>query len=172
MSRCNRGWLRYWPEIIVGTVSVIMLVMAIQIYFIRHPGEPKVSRVVTDLLDEIIREDYNASSAIYIFPKYFTSLEGQMPPPKSALMDYYSVEQDLFEQVVYKYTVGYKGYEVEAVTDEYVEISLINFDGSYDYPKVGLWYTIKGGKIDTWRLARLLPFSRYDEEYSEDWDGR
>lgn len=162
---------RHLPEILAGVSAIIIAIMAFQIFSIRYPGEPHVSEVVTKFLDEIIVDEYNPSTALHIYPKYFVSLKDADIPEDAALMDYYPLEQDLFEQVFYAYVDGYKGYEIEAVTDEYAEISLVNLDGSYDYPKVGLWYTIRSGRIDRWRLARLQPFSVYNEEYSEDWNG-
>ncbi len=63
------------------------------------------------------------------------------------------------------------GFEVTAMMNNFVEVTLMDEEGRPLYPRVGLAYklTPNGVFITDYTLGRLQPFSRYDEEYSDLW---
>lgn len=163
--------LKQLPVVIVAIITAVVTVLFVSL-LLRNGVRNKAPREIVKFLDEFVMEDYDTSFALPIFYKYFLSLSDVNLPAHPTLMDYYSSEQDVFEQVFYRFEDSYYGYDIEQVTDNFSKIYLKLSDGSYDYPSVGFWYTISKGKIDTWRIARLSPISRYDAEYSEVWSER
>lgn len=167
----REGWYKlFYFCLSILCIAAMILGIGLQVTLNRKIAPAPA--IITEFLDAFIVEDYQPAKSLRLFYDTFYSLRDEELPEDASLMDYYSTEQDLFEQVFYHFSPGFTGYELEQVATGFVKVTPIKLDGTLDYPSVGLWYTVKGKRIDTWRIARLQPFSRYDEEYSDDWQNR
>lgn len=116
-------------------------------------------------------EFYTEGNAFY---KYFKSLEGLTPEQAGEWG--ISPEEDDFSHVTESMLDGgisnVDHYSLTPVSDNFCIIKMYFEDGTPINPPVGFWFklTSDGKKFEDYCLARLLPYSRYDEEFSEDWN--
>lgn len=153
-----------------GSILVLCIILLVALIetstSVKKTMEPP--KAVTAFLDEFLTDGYYFDVGYEIFPEHFLSVR---PIEGSDIADGdETVEQHMFEYVFNNVLTGAVGYDIEVVNQHFSKVTPILGDGSFDYPSVGFWYTVTDGKIDTWRIGRLEPFSVYDAEYSEEYD--
>lgn len=151
---------------VVGTIVVRLRTVA------KDTDEVEVPAVVTDFLHRYVQEGYeDYSEENNPFFDTFLELDGRSPAGEPGS----SEPEDQFF-TIFKFMLDGKlrSYSLEPIADDFVIIKVYDADGKVVNPPVGFWYTVvstpKGDRIGDWYLARLQPFSRYDEEYSEGWN--
>ena len=135
---------------------------------------PEIPATVTAFWDEYFGDDFEFYTEGNAFYKYFKSLEGATPDTVGEWG--VSPEEDAFSMVTESMLEGgitvVDHYEMEPISSNFCIIRLYREDDTPINPPVGFWFklTADGKKFEDYCLARLLPYSRYDEEFSEDWN--
>lgn len=130
----------------------------------RRPNNP--DPVVVNLIDTLCSADYTQSEGLYLFANSFCELSDQVGRELTVMDDLSSV-QDTFESKVIGLNFDIASVEYDSLGHDGIKITRLDSTGDKVLPILGLWYTVRDGKIATWRLANLIPFSRYDEEHPD-----
>lgn len=161
--------------LVTGVIALSLLCALIGFAYERSSREPKVPETIEQFLSEYFSDDFRFFEGTNAFYRYFKSLEGQTPetvgewgvaPEEEAFKDVTESLLDGGIEAVGEYTVT-------PVSDSFCIIRMYYAtSGELIAPPVGFWYklTADGTKIEDYAIARLQPFSRYDSEFSEDWN--
>lgn len=125
------------------------------------PPELETPQIVTDLFESHIRKTHTEGPPEVDYSMFFTEvklLEG----------DEGSLEESAFGDTLYTLDRGFDTVQFYPITEEFIIVRLFKAN-QLTSPPIGFWYTLKNDKIEHWRLGRLLPFSKYDPEYFDDW---
>lgn len=135
---------------------------------------PQLPTTVSAFWAEYFSDEFEFYTEGNAFYKYFKSLEG-LTPAEAGEWDISPEEEDFSQVTESMLEDGIKAvdhYDITPVSNNFCIIKMYFADGTPINPPVGFWFklTADGKKFEDYCLARLLPYSRYDEEYSEDWN--
>lgn len=148
---------------------VYIAILSILLYLVsgRASSEdvPSLPPGVESFLDELFYGGFEFYSDDDLFCRYF-NVSGD---PDCSI-----VEENFFSTVAWFLDNGFadvKEISIDVVSESFCIIRMYADSGkTLIPPPVGFWYKVNAdGKIVDYALARLLPFSRYDSEFSEDW---
>lgn len=148
---------------LVGLCCSAFLLLVAYFNFISVKPPNRTPDTVVDFLNDFIVPGRDRSVDADIINQYF---ELEQPDTNEDYTTY------TFGRVIFYYDFGFQSFELEQVSDGFVEIRLLDAEGNLLPPPIGFWYELSpnGSKIVEWAICRLQPFSALDEEYSEVWE--
>ena len=168
----ERATIRQLVSICVSAVLLVVLtvLLVVNITRLKEERSDEVPTVVSSFLEQYLAPEFDAMSSedSKLFYEIFEELGGTYGEADPG----YTHVESCFLRVFKFLDFGTDSYEVEVLTPGFAVVRLYSVDGDYLPPPIGVWFEISpdGEKIVEWCVGRLLPFSRYDSEYSEDWD--
>lgn len=154
--------LSKWIAIVILTVLCVFLSVQVAIA-VRDRSESKAA--------------YDYGIACSFLDTYFKG-SGRSDSERETELSVYFADGEISEiisdldLVCFTYSNSWRTYTAELVSPGFAIVRLQDQDGNDINPPIGFWFKIdsSSGTFEEWRVGRLQPFSRYDEEYSEVWD--
>lgn len=160
-----------WILVVLGCLAAALFCFAL--YFVLHmdgAGAENTPEVVIKLLDSLTDGDeYYADILEESLPRYLST---SCQPNVGTTVFAYTEDFINFESIFFSLPHEKPhSYILTAVADGYVEILLLDSEECPMYPRIGFAYILSedSSEITGYTLARLQPFSVYDEEYREHW---
>ena len=153
--------------IVVFFILVALLTMAFGLRYrnyVKSLDGGKVPDVVTRLLTDYMEANV-FSGVVDAFP-FEDYIEGARPQTT----DFHEGMTEETNAFYVTLVVGYGDRESYTLTPVVNGFSIIRFydsEGDLVAPLVGFWYEVVNGKIQSYRLSKIQPFSTLDPEYSE-----
>ena len=166
---CN---VRLWLCVILLSVAnlAISFSFAYRMYNDRAstPSSAELPKSVENLLADWLSSDSSGQFPNIDFSVYIEGADPEMGSPEDGM----SLEANVFIDTFYSLSDSFIGYDTELVAPGFCIVRLLDAECNLIPPPVGVWYEVdrSTGKLSSWRVARLQPFSVYDEEYSELWE--
>lgn len=117
--------------------------------------DPETPTVAEEFIATYFQPNYATTDELDIFYECFADSEGV---------------EEKFTEVCRMWSPGAVSFEVTTVSPNFSIIKMYDQDGGQITPPIGFWYECSD-KITSWWIGRLQPFSRYDPEYSQLWEG-
>lgn len=154
--------------ILLSVLSLLLIFASAALALgVEFTTEPRPSKVVLRMFEDLVTADYQVDTLEEILPNYLVTSE-------DGLFDWsgeYPSDWTAFRRTFWNHGQTPKSFEVVASDKDYVELQLYDADSQPLYPRVAFFYQLSDDKtkIADYTLCRLEPFSRYDEEYNEEW---
>ena len=133
---------------------------------VEHSSEDGFT-IVNELFGEALSTDSGNNLPVVDYSKF---IEGASADSGNEL-EGFNHENRAMHEVFGTLNSGYETYVLENISARFCKITLRDSDGERTGIPAGFWYETNEdqSKLTGWRVCRLLPFSVYDEEYSEVW---
>lgn len=139
----------------------LSIVFVFTYYWVTSQPKIESSTVAIELLKVYLTPGYSAQLDNEIFYKTFQELE---------FSSFSAGESDVekaFDSVFRSYG-NFSSYSIDTVTERFVIVRLYDLNGELTPPPVGFWFSLNDrNKIVDWKITRLQPFSKYDDEFLE-----
>lgn len=160
--------MKHQAKLILLLVSIFILLMVALccVLFIldawdKHEDVPDV---VQTFFDKFIDIDYSTEDGMSLFKETFYALRDFNLA--DATVENLSAEQNTWELYFHGADGDAVSYELVSLGKGFLKVVRYDVNGDMINPPIGVWYTLRGEYIDTWRIGLLEPFSRYSEESS------
>jgi len=154
--------------VVIAVLAILLLVLAlVTLHMYRESKAEEVPPVIPVLLNTLCSENYDSNAGLALFADSFYELRHVEITEDSNLMDDESGVQDVFELMFLGTPEVVASCDIVPLGKDILKVTRFNRDGDMVLPIIGMWYTMRGGRIDTWQLAELVPFSRYDKEHPD-----
>ena len=137
------------------------------VYCLEVKSTVRPPKVITQFFTELVSTDYNEVTLEEVLPKYLKTCQGGLFYWGAEFPD----DWVAFRRTLWNHGQTPVSYEITLSIRNYVELQFKDSNGGNLYPKVGFAYILTKDKamIEDYTLARLEPFSRYNEEYNDAW---
>lgn len=146
--------------VLLGVVTIFMLVLAG--YTLCSVGKDD-SVKPPEVLERLLCDMTTLSTSEFhdVFPSYFNENS------EEEIVEI----QNQFEEVFAYFLPKVDWFTITASYPGFLEIVLLDKEGTPLYPRIAFSYKLnkQSNLIEDFSIARLQPFSRYDEEYNEAW---
>ncbi len=154
--------------VVIAVLAALLLVLAlITLRTYRNSRVDEIPAAIPVLLNTLCSEGYDSHAGLTLFADSFYELRHVRVTEESNLMEDQSNIQNVFELMFLGSPEVVASCSIESLGKGVVKVTRFNRDGDMVLPVIGMWYTMRGGRIDTWQLAEFVPFSRYDKEHPD-----
>jgi len=156
--------------LIVGFLICVIVVSSVgSIIFIRGRNRDNASALIDKFVAELFSDKYDPyiEGDSNIYARYFKEYsEGDFT---AQTLEETEVQRNIERAFLYLNGQQCSRWESVQVSSNFKVFYLFDEKDELLPPPVGFWYLVENNEIVEYYVARLLPFSRYDSEYSELW---